>query len=399
MLLGLAGDVNRATAGEMADDAFQGAVVPVARLVAEHITRDVFAKCVGWREFEFVFNDLESRNAQEEDRDADAAAERGRALGGGSAGAARAAAGRHGAAGGRRNEADDRQPRRARRDRLQRCHRSLGARAASHARSTRLRPRVGSLPWPAQRSSRPLAEPASCSRATLPTGPARCSSRATSRPSRCRSTPASRPKGRCTGSRSAPVSDEWLLDKQAGSLGADVLGQPAGAAVEGLLARLAPGLFTTTGVAPGQSVGVLAPGMLGAGASFSSAAGAIASATCAAYRALDGGLTLTPRARPRTRFPMATAPCRWPRCAPQASRSSATTSPSPAPKNPPPIGRKSSWAMVSRPPSSLPASPPPSRTAMPCSSPTTSLARPSTRSAGPRSIPARTSRSARRASR
>ncbi len=66
MLLGLAGDVNRATAGEMADDAFQGAVVPVARLVAEHITRDVFAKCIGWREFEFVFNDLESRNAQEE---------------------------------------------------------------------------------------------------------------------------------------------------------------------------------------------------------------------------------------------------------------------------------------------------------------------------------------------
>ena len=66
MLLGLSGDVNRATAGEMADDAFQGAVVPVARLVAEHLTRDVFAKCIGWREFEFVFNDLESRNAQEE---------------------------------------------------------------------------------------------------------------------------------------------------------------------------------------------------------------------------------------------------------------------------------------------------------------------------------------------
>ncbi len=66
MLLGLSGDVNRASAGEMADDAFQGAVVPVARLVAEHLTRDVFAKCIGWREFEFAFNDLESRNAQEE---------------------------------------------------------------------------------------------------------------------------------------------------------------------------------------------------------------------------------------------------------------------------------------------------------------------------------------------
>ncbi len=66
MLLGLAGDVNRATAGEMADDAFQGAVVPVARLVAEHISRDLFGKCIGWREFEFAFNDLETRNQQEE---------------------------------------------------------------------------------------------------------------------------------------------------------------------------------------------------------------------------------------------------------------------------------------------------------------------------------------------
>ena len=66
MLLGLAGDVNRATAGEMADDAFQGAVVPVARLVAEHISRDLFGKCIGWREFEFTFNDLDTRNAQEE---------------------------------------------------------------------------------------------------------------------------------------------------------------------------------------------------------------------------------------------------------------------------------------------------------------------------------------------
>ena len=40
MLLGLQCDVNRSTAGEMADEAFQSAVVPVARLLAEHITRD-----------------------------------------------------------------------------------------------------------------------------------------------------------------------------------------------------------------------------------------------------------------------------------------------------------------------------------------------------------------------
>ncbi len=66
MLLGLQADVNRSTATEMADEAFQSAVVPVARLLAEHITRDLFAKCLGWREFEFCFNDLETRNEMEE---------------------------------------------------------------------------------------------------------------------------------------------------------------------------------------------------------------------------------------------------------------------------------------------------------------------------------------------
>lgn len=66
MLLGLQADVNRSTASEMADEAFQSAVVPVARLVAEHITRDLFAKRLGWREFEFCFNDLESRDEMQE---------------------------------------------------------------------------------------------------------------------------------------------------------------------------------------------------------------------------------------------------------------------------------------------------------------------------------------------
>lgn len=66
MLLGLTGDVNKSTAGEQADEAFASAIVPVAKLVAEHITRDLFAKHLGWREFEFVFNDLESRNETEE---------------------------------------------------------------------------------------------------------------------------------------------------------------------------------------------------------------------------------------------------------------------------------------------------------------------------------------------
>ena len=66
MMLGLESDVNRSTAGEMADEAFQSAVVPVAKLLAEHITRDLFAKKLGWAEFEFCFNDLESRDELQE---------------------------------------------------------------------------------------------------------------------------------------------------------------------------------------------------------------------------------------------------------------------------------------------------------------------------------------------
>jgi len=62
LLLGLEGDVNRSTATEMADEAFRGAISPLAQLIAGHITRDLFAKCIGWREFEFVFNDLSARD-------------------------------------------------------------------------------------------------------------------------------------------------------------------------------------------------------------------------------------------------------------------------------------------------------------------------------------------------
>jgi len=38
----------------------------VAKLLAEHITRDIFAKLLGWREFEFSFNALDTRNEKEE---------------------------------------------------------------------------------------------------------------------------------------------------------------------------------------------------------------------------------------------------------------------------------------------------------------------------------------------
>lgn len=60
MLLGLEREVNRTTAAEQTDEAFRSAVVPLAKLLAEHLTRDLFAKKLGWREFEFVFNELDA---------------------------------------------------------------------------------------------------------------------------------------------------------------------------------------------------------------------------------------------------------------------------------------------------------------------------------------------------
>ncbi len=62
MLLGLENDVNRASSSEFGDEAFRSAIVPVARLLEQHITRDVFGKRLGWREFEFEFTDLQSRD-------------------------------------------------------------------------------------------------------------------------------------------------------------------------------------------------------------------------------------------------------------------------------------------------------------------------------------------------
>lgn len=63
--LGVENDLNRATAGQLASDAFQTAIVPTARLLAEHITRDVIGKKLGWTDLEFVFNDLEAENERE----------------------------------------------------------------------------------------------------------------------------------------------------------------------------------------------------------------------------------------------------------------------------------------------------------------------------------------------
>ncbi len=66
MMLGLENDVNRTTATELADEAFRSTIAPMARMLAEHITRDLFGKRLGWREFEFVFNELDARDEMQE---------------------------------------------------------------------------------------------------------------------------------------------------------------------------------------------------------------------------------------------------------------------------------------------------------------------------------------------
>ena len=58
--LGLERDVNRSTAAEMNDQAFRQAIVPTARLFAEHLTRDAIAKKLGWEDIQFVFTDVDA---------------------------------------------------------------------------------------------------------------------------------------------------------------------------------------------------------------------------------------------------------------------------------------------------------------------------------------------------
>ncbi len=62
MLLGLEGDVNRSTAGELSEHAFHTAIVPTAKLFAEHLTRDAIGKRLGWHDLEFVFCDVDTPN-------------------------------------------------------------------------------------------------------------------------------------------------------------------------------------------------------------------------------------------------------------------------------------------------------------------------------------------------
>jgi hypothetical protein len=64
--LGLERDVNRSTAAELSEQAFRQAIVPTARLIAEHLTRDAIHKALGWDDLEFVFTDVDARNELEE---------------------------------------------------------------------------------------------------------------------------------------------------------------------------------------------------------------------------------------------------------------------------------------------------------------------------------------------
>jgi phage portal protein BeeE len=66
MFLGIEGDVNRSTAQELSASAFRTAIVPTARLLAEHITRDAIDKRLGWRDLEFVFLDLDATDPMEQ---------------------------------------------------------------------------------------------------------------------------------------------------------------------------------------------------------------------------------------------------------------------------------------------------------------------------------------------
>ena len=85
------------------------------------------------------------------------------------------------------------------------------------------------------------------------------------------------------------ISDEWLLDKQTVTLGGAGLAQAGGQLLRTLTNRVDAGLFTTDGVVDGRSVGVFEPTQTG---SWSVNAGAVSGATYAAYRVLNGAVSL-----------------------------------------------------------------------------------------------------------
>jgi hypothetical protein len=87
------------------------------------------------------------------------------------------------------------------------------------------------------------------------------------------------------------VSDEWLLDKQTIPQTGAGIAQAGGQLLRTLTDRVDAGLFTTAGVVNGRSVGVFEPMQT---ESWSANVGAIAGATYAAYRVVNGAVSLQP---------------------------------------------------------------------------------------------------------
>jgi len=87
------------------------------------------------------------------------------------------------------------------------------------------------------------------------------------------------------------VSDEWLLDKQTIPQTGAGIAQAGGQLLRTLTDRVDAGLFTTAGVVNGRSVGVFEPVQT---ESWSANVGAIAGATYAAYRVVNGAVSLQP---------------------------------------------------------------------------------------------------------
>jgi len=87
------------------------------------------------------------------------------------------------------------------------------------------------------------------------------------------------------------VSDEWLLDRQTVPFTGAGLGQAGGLVLKSLTNRVDATLLTTSGVVNGRALGVFEPEQ---SRSWSVNAGAIANATYASYRAINGALSLAP---------------------------------------------------------------------------------------------------------
>jgi hypothetical protein len=87
------------------------------------------------------------------------------------------------------------------------------------------------------------------------------------------------------------IGDEWLLDKQPLPLYRPVLATPVGTALRALAQRADSGLFSTSSLTTGRTVGVFEPSQ---SAAWSTNAGELAAASYSAYRVLNGTLTLEP---------------------------------------------------------------------------------------------------------